>query len=613
MWALSGQSEQAFASTTARFDNPALASNSELNRITLQETDFILNQLRANGISLGDPNSFSRLIEEARDYYWVEYRVEAGATWNSAHPAVGRTDLDFSSTQPERTFAESIPVELQHRFRFEVFLETEVNGKQRVRPLLKPWERPTANLIDEPLSFTIVPFSFASQMEQDKIEIPEGRNEIFIPLFLGQFAETTFDLMGNMVPLEAAASNYAAIFATDAEKMSRAATGLNALGSKAADSNQPVIALTAVKLKFVFVEPGGVESEYWRTVYLRSDSAGKHESARIMHMLSELTANYSFLVATGSSNAAASLDTSLATIGSKRSLLDTSLARLFGLKEVKSSGSKKNSNTTWIGLAPTYAIFDSYETRTGFQTYRHRPSLLVYKSTVPLRGIASVSTDVVQNRRRVRSVDGINSPSALKSMISVGVWESVTEDSLLTASAMLRKDTHSIFEQYREENLKFQVLKPEDTRLVADLDISDYTKIVLSRDLERRFTIILPANRALPEIENLFWWRVDTQTGETLGISATGAGAGEAAEYTTLQRLVAGSVVGNLVGITCDATRRNVARDTSLTSSDCIILGIGAGIGTAMGASPIDGVPTGLVIAIALLVLQKYIAPLTDT
>src|SRR5690606_38999853 len=62
----------------------------------------------------------SALVEEARDYYWVEYGL-GGDDWTAAHTLFG----DDAQVDVEATghLLDSVPAELQHRFRFQVFIE----------------------------------------------------------------------------------------------------------------------------------------------------------------------------------------------------------------------------------------------------------------------------------------------------------------------------------------------------------------------------------------------------------------------------------------------------------------------------------------------------------
>jgi hypothetical protein len=611
MWLQSGQSSEELASLTTRMNGSLTASDSGLDGIAEQETNFILQTLKSSNVPLGDADGYTRLIEEARDYYWVEYRSGSADGWVAVHPAIGELKLNLSSTQSVQFMTDSVPVELQHRFRFEVMLETESGGKLHTKQILKLWERPTANLVDRPLTFTVIPLSLTNQLDKDQIDVPTDGNEVFIPMFQGHYGDETFDLLGNVIPLDAALSNYAALFATDAKKLSGAASSLSALGNKSPDNNKTGVRLNALKFRFVFVQPGGKETEYWRSVLLRSGSDGGDQLEMMQRLYSQLMTIYSFQLAMGNSNPAASIDASLASIVRKKALLKQSIAQLLGIEYKATANDKGNDDVAWIGLAPTYTIFDSFDTVTGAHTYRPVPSLLVHKISIPLHGQISESTDIVQNKRRLRSAKSNYSPDGLRLMISMGVWESVTEGSLLGGPAIGRRNTHTAFDQYRNDGLDFDIVGPADFDRIAEMRISDRSKTVLRRELQRGYAVLLPSKDPLPESEHLFWWRIDTQTGETLGVSATGAGL-DLTQYTLFQRVVAGGVIGALVGITCDEARRNVLRDTSLTVSDCITLGLGMGFGAAGGSSVFEGVPTGLALAVGLLVFQKYIAPYTD-
>ncbi|GMR14727.1 MAG: hypothetical protein BMS9Abin30_0333 [Gammaproteobacteria bacterium] len=606
IWKISGQTESEFEAFIARSSGSNSPLQAKYHDIVQKETEFILQQLTANDIALGSPLALNDLVEEARDYFWVEYRLGPSSGWLNAHPAIGGANLNTETIPAEKIFAERIPAELQHRFRFDVILEQDLNGNVRSQQLLKPWERPTANLVEKRLTFTSIPLSFFEQISKGKIDVPEGRNEIFVPVFLGDYADTAFDLLGNVVPLDAALSNYAALFATSTEKLSNAAISLSSIGKKQKDGNEPAIGLSSLKIRFVFVEPGGKETEYWRTVFSRQAQGGQTGATQALQTYRALTQNYTFMIATGSSSPAALLDTMLRAVEEKQGIIEVIIAQVFSAKsDVNAASKKKIVDTSWIGLPVLYGIFDSYREGLTNGTYRHQPSLLAYRVSLPLQSPPSEHMDVVQNKRRLLAMSGSGSPQAVKSLIGMGVWESVTEGLLLGKDGALVQNTQSMFEEYRESGMGFQVIQPDNIRLIADLDIGEVEKTNLTRELQRGFTVILPGPRDLADASTLFWWRVNTRTGETLGIGRSGEGTA-IAEYLGGLTLVAAYTIVVATTIGCLMVGRTINEPSKeiLTGGDCVALGTGAG-GSFLLAAVGAGFVAGFGLAVAMLALGK--------
>lgn len=51
------------------------------------ERTFLLDALNDAGISLDDADATAAIVEEATDYYWVQYRSGASGAWSDAHPS----------------------------------------------------------------------------------------------------------------------------------------------------------------------------------------------------------------------------------------------------------------------------------------------------------------------------------------------------------------------------------------------------------------------------------------------------------------------------------------------------------------------------------------------
>ena len=166
---------------------------------SIAQAGILVDTLERAGILL-EGESLSEMQEEARTYYWVEYGLEPGADWVEAHPAFPGAAPDIARTI-ER-YEDTIPADLQHRFRFEVSLERKIGNRLEVQDLIAPWERPVANLIGVPITFMNYPDGIVDADDFEDIEAALDRTNFFIPIMFDTLAEggQFFDLAGNLAP-----------------------------------------------------------------------------------------------------------------------------------------------------------------------------------------------------------------------------------------------------------------------------------------------------------------------------------------------------------------------------------------------------------------------------
>jgi hypothetical protein len=602
MWQLTGEPEDELQRRTMVGD----ASETQADRFNAVdgETEFILSMLETHQVPLGSDRAYSSLIEEAADYFWVEYT--AGTTdWRSTHPAFGHvpsgSPRDLKASQ---TYREAIPQELQHRFRMEVIVEQRLGEKVNASTVLGPWERPVSNLNDTPLTLANIPLSLASSTLQGSLHVSSEGNDIFVPWFSGGESAKAFDLLGNVVPIEAAQSQFAAMFATDAEKLGSAASALSGLGTLDGVSNA-ALELAAVKLKFTFILPSGAENSYWRSVY-DSDwvSAGTPEAKRREIIYQSLTQNQSFLVVNATPTEAARIDAAFSVLLSKRDALDAVLRRAYG-REVTTG---TDFDLSWVGLLPTFELFDAYESRLPFRTYRHRPSMVRYRATLPSLGQGTAAVDVVQNKRRITAAHQVDAKESIRALISFGVWESMVEGDLLQSQVAHPTNTVSAFKGFRKHGTDFDVLAL-GRQNSAIIDLAKESRNALEQDLAQGYVLVLPKPASIPAGMKLHWWRVDPLTGETLGIGSTGEGE-SLVFYTLQQRLLAGTVIGGVAFVGCVAVGGVVNAEIApgtVTGGDCVAFGLATGIGAGLGGSVGEGLLAGIGIGAATYFVGKLV------
>jgi len=274
------------------------------------DADFIFRTLGEAGVVLGSPDAIDELIEEARQYFWVEYRTGPSSAWSPVHPAFHNQTDGFAGLKATSTLQDSVPVELQHRFRFRAFIEQKTGNELKEYALMEAWERPVANMAGKALSYANMPRALLSLDDVSKIDEVLASNNVFIPFFENKAAgPNTFDLAGRTIPADVALSGYAGVFESTAETGIEAAGTLATMGrgdENTAEADTSPFILSANWLEYTFIRPNGEETTYRRELL---DRIGKSARAGGDQMLVDkmgkqelnlaLTSFQSFMVAAG--------------------------------------------------------------------------------------------------------------------------------------------------------------------------------------------------------------------------------------------------------------------------------------------------------------------------
>ncbi len=479
---------------------------------------------------------------EAQDYFYVEYRMDTSEAWHFSHPVFKIVPESFLALVNAESFEGQIPVDLQHRFRFEVMIEQRLGEQVKVHSLFPAWERPAANLTGIPLTYTNVPNNLEELREQPDASVLEAAT-IFAPVLNGQLPASGqfFDLDGNVVDPEAASSPAAGVFQNVGNAFG------NASGAIAGSENpEDYVALASQWLQFTLIAPSGHETVFRRSVVNRfnveepfdEDKPGAAEQT-IEEAVRLLTAEHTFMLATGTIPEAFVLDSLLAKLIALRVPLEVALARQHGRVLELSDNVLAEVDLTWAGHLALYTTFDLPLPGKDRQ-YRHEPSLVVRTQELPIWDEVKATIDVVNNARRSYVVRDGQWSVAAPQLVRRGVWETVTEGSVLPPSQKT-VNTVRVFEQAREQGIPIQVLRPEQRDQAPALDLPASARAAINRDLEYGFMVVVPER--LPDNVSLAgWWRVNPVDGETLGMIGDGRG-GETAEYSTLLKLISGTLL----------------------------------------------------------------------
>ncbi|NKI35199.1 hypothetical protein HFP89_08470 [Wenzhouxiangella sp. XN79A] len=496
---------------------------------------------------------------DSEAYFWTEYRLGPGDDWNEAHPAFGH------STPPQvtatRYFGDSIPVELQHRVRIEVFLRSETAGSLQTHSLIPRWERPAANAAYTPLTIAFVPYMGAPGDGNAEISDALDGAELFVPYFSEQAApsENVFSLDGRVLPPEAMTAQGEFVKAVS-DLGVEAVTSLSALGGDAGDQARADSA-TPFKLGKLWIEystiaPSGEVKTIERTIVEpeadlgpRPDDAdgaaawSRELRARLMQMRS-------LTVVTGQTNPNFLSDRLIEAAATSRSVIDrlrerfvedpnaSVLSALEGLDPLPETLWMEylTATNTNSGISPTQV------------TFLHEPMLVSFNRGVAERLDEVTSfrqVDILSNSRRSYVLNGERAVPAPAASLRQGVYESVQEANVLRKDRFAR--IGSAFENLQDAGDLQLILPGEASSAEVRAHVRDAYRPHAERELAAGYALLVPSAQA-----ESAWWRVDMQTGSVaaMGFGPAGYGGVAAAEYIKVLGLIIGGmfVLYNMVG-----------------------------------------------------------------
>lgn len=539
------------ATVAAPFDGATLAEAAEGAEILSEAIEPVVPELRD---WRSDP--IQAAVER---YFWVQYRVSPDEDWTNAHPVLMPDDASPVAVEVERTFADAVPEELQHRLRIDVDLQVRRGAERQSVSIMSPWERPVANLALFPISFTNTPDNqeqLARRLEEivaggdtDPMVVREALStlledtDFFYPMLNGAMAPgaSAFDLRGNTVPPDASVNPAAGVFAEVNRAVSQAAGALGAIGGT--DEATEALALEGQWITFTFVRPEGEEVVQKRPLMLVPEPSedGDAEGGSGVGAL-ELLSQRTYLVSTGGIPPEYVLDEMLTSVLSGEDAYRTYLADVYrDGKDVTTAQADLSaalaSEGTPAGL-DLLLLQDTLEAAPlpggDRHVFRHLPAMTGMTAAMAVAASGSGATlavDIVANPRRVvHAVDGeiAIDPGA---ELLLGVWDTFAEHSALALPseqrAQLAGDADDSGYASAIHGLSgiadgSTVLLPSEgdaTSLQLDARVAQ----AINRDLEEGFVVIVD-DRHDVELEHASWWRYRAETGEMLGMRRHGTG-----------------------------------------------------------------------------------------
>lgn len=519
---------------------------------TESDTQLIFRALEAANIPLGDDQQIDKLVEEARDYIWVQYRISPFDPWVDAHSAFSDPSAAPEAMSVEHIYRDTLPDDLYHRLRLEMSIEQKVGDELVVHPILTGWERPAAELVGKPITITNQPNNLDLQTAAD-IDTMLANANLILPVINGELGDKGFDLHGNPFGTLLAAPGVigaTALVSSAAEVLGNASEALNSLGEVPDTVPEESISLTAEWIDYILIAPDGSETTTRRYIMDRIGTANRErgistipEGSDIIEDSKALLTEHTILVIPTRYSSAYSADRLLASYQKMAELLayvhdnpDISAPPQQFMEEMVPNDD--------VAYDLALSITDS--DGENLVSYLPAPILMVYQSgIVPGReedtGFERV--DIIHNPRRVfQAVDDVIQPAPMET-IRQGVWETYAERTLIRGSSLPAFNTFSALREAADASIPLVVLRQADADNVSSLQQNTQTRDDVLRDLEAGYVVIIP-ERAPNGSGSTGWWRIDPRTGETLGITTGGYGQ-QYVEYLIVMYLASMTALKN--------------------------------------------------------------------
>lgn len=523
-----------------------------------EQEEVVLAALNKAGISLEPIDVTSRWVPVLRDYFWVQHRDGPSSDWEDLHPAFGEAAAP-SGLAPQEFFVDTIPNKYQQTFTFQAFMEQMVTGKVTKHALMKPWTRPAANASGKALRYINAPSGLNVDNFDDLDKALEETNLLMPNLNGGRPpGMQAFDLRGVLIDPFALGSPAAGLFQTLGEKMAQATEGVID-----DPDGKPVMALHSMWLEFTFTTPSGkTRTDRRYLIAPRTDYSETNEE-----LLYALITDHTYIVSTGAEPLDYLADRYLAMSIESMEWLKTMLHKAFFPDEGIPLPAELPAD---FPVLTQYWLMDSQPTTSDdVVSYRAEPGLMGFRRGNRDADTGFAAVDVVWNAMEHVRVTGSRIEHDSRAAASRGIWDTALE---AVPTQALRLEPESIastaqtFRLAREQNVPFEVLAPGSTPAKDAFGLGGTAQAFLQQDLGLGYAVVVPSS--VPDGSMLpAWWRVNPETGETLGMTGDGYGQ-EIQEYLEVLESMINTF--NSLGNAVEALRECENRPSFETKLCCV-------------------------------------------
>lgn len=522
---LSGKPNSDLTASIDSLGEPFQINSSNLYAQVRASSDLIKSGMEAILPGFSTPKVQPEIVKETQNYYWVQYRELSSHTWKDIHAVLPEAVSFDSPIKAMGYLSGSVPEEMQHLVRFEAKIEQSLNGKRVVHDLMQPWQRPAANMMGIPLTYTNHPNSLNSKKDYLDVRGALLRAQLYYPTFNGSLPSggKAFDDKGQLIDPDAASNQAAGVFKNVGDAFGKATSTLG---------SGPPMKLTRHWLVFTFISPDGKEKSIERTIF---DVRSKDDTDPL-DLAVKLSQEHTFMVSTGNMSEDFALEQILQRIESSEIMLSAIMERSYFLQKPieLSQQDLKSVKPQWWGhylLFPSFASEEKMEGKNSL--YVSSPQLVMYSEYPPIGKGQKRTIDIVRNERRALQLKNGKVHNAPTEMVIAGVWDTAVEGLALTDKGRKSLNTFISMEGAQKDGIK--IILPKDAKTIENLGLNTQVLENLHNDLENGYAVILSASS--PETIS-GWWRVDPATGETLGILYTGQGS----EFTEALSLISGTI-----------------------------------------------------------------------
>ncbi len=554
---------------------PVIWDDTKLAEDTRNLVDTVKLSLQNAGVNLVDNEVQAQWLPIAKQYFWVQHRVGSSQAWQDAHPAFAANAAP-EGLEAEEYFQDSIPKQYQHLLTISAWVGQWVAGNITSRQIMAPWTSPVANLDAQTISYRNAPSGLNLDNAGD-LNLVIKETQILVPMLNDASAPggMAFDLLGRVIdPMAMGAS--AGIFKTMGDKMADATTGLMDRKDK-----QPAMALNSMWLEFIFTAPGGAQTTHRR--YLLAPRTDHSTDAT--ELLWPLITNHNYQVNAGGQPLDYLAERFLVTGISNQAWL-TAMIGKFREPDKRMAEPSAEIPADFPMLAQYRLMDDNPFAQAGVISFRATPSLVGLRRGFRDAETSFAGVDIVANRiEHIRVTDnGLQQvPSA---GLTRGVWDTVLErvpQKALLVDDISSASTATVFKKAAEQNIPVRTLKPGATEVLTEFGLDANASAFVQADLDHGYTVVLPER--LPEgVGMAGWWRIDTATGETLGMTGDGHGQ-DLVEYLTEVVGIAFNMVQALQSLKdCNEKENDVAKMCCLVEANLNNVA-GLGFGGILGAT----------------------------
>lgn len=551
-----------------------------LSKRSSTAANALLESLSSAGIKFEPRDITAQLLAVTRDYFWVQHREGPGDPWQDAHPAFGNRTPPVKVAAKEY-FAESIPEKYQHRFTFSAALNQRHGGTISTHQLMTPFTRPVANLHGVSLNYRNHPNGLSLE-NLDDVGKAIATSQFLLPTFNGVAAPgaMAFDLKGRVIDPMVLGSGGAGYFATLSSAMEQA-TGV----VTDQDESKPVFSLDSMWLEFTFNSPDGSEVVYRR--YILPPQNGQEIAPKAL--LWPLITEHTYMVNSGRQPwdylAARYLAAGISGNTWYKALIHK---HLYPTQGTPLPPDKPPQD---FALLAQYELMDSDPMGSAdLLTFRAKPSLLGIRRGFRDANTAFIGVDVVANAMlHVKQENGklmLDPNAALRR----GVWDTSAETvpaRSMNFDVIQSSNAVDIIARASKQNIDLKIIRPNQDAALDSLALTPASVLSIRSDLANGYTVIAPA-RTPQGVAMTGWWRVNVETGETLGMTADGYGQ-EIVEYLTQVLDIALGMVNALNSLkACDAMENDIAKMCCLVEANInnvAGLGFGGIIGSVAGTA----------------------------